>query len=81
MNRLCMSGDPRNDLAESILSQQGFTLIIKGPRQTGKSSLLARVLRAANDGQRTTALLDLQLFDKAMAADSFFRQFCAVIKP
>lgn len=62
---------------ESI-QRQGVTVTIKGPRQMGKSSLLARVMTAAQAAGKQVAFLDFQFFDQAALtnADTFFRQFC-----
>ena len=50
--------------AISLLDHPGQTIVIKGPRQTGKSSLLNRLALAAMRRGRKLALLDLQLFDE-----------------
>ncbi|RCJ18396.1 hypothetical protein A6S26_28970 [Nostoc sp. ATCC 43529] len=65
-------------LALEIIKQQGVTIIIKGPRQMGKSSLLIRTIDAAVAVGKWVVFLDFQLFDKATLnnADNFFRQFC-----
>lgn len=64
---------------EVIVRTGGVTLTIKGPRQIGKSSLLMRVLRAAEQAGKRVAYLDFQKFDSAALGnpDIFFRQFCA----
>jgi hypothetical protein len=68
-------------VALEAIKRQGVTITIKGPRQMGKSSLLIRVLEAAQKEGKRTALLDFQLFDKSCLtnADTFFRQFCALL--
>lgn len=68
-----------DDVALSTIARPGVTLTIKGPRQMGKSSLLTRVMSAAQNQGKRVAFLDFQLFDKAalMDADTFFPEFCA----
>jgi hypothetical protein len=63
--------------AVRLISMRGQTIIIKGPRQTGKSSLLNRLASRAMESGKRLALLDLQLFDQATRNDPnlFFRQF------
>jgi len=46
------------------LEQKGSTLLISGARQTGKSSLLARLYQAAADKKIHTVYLDFQSFGK-----------------
>jgi hypothetical protein len=60
-----------------LIKEQGVTVTIKGPRQMGKSSLLIRVIDMARKNDKSTILLDFQLFDKAAFsdADKFFYQF------
>ena len=62
----------------AIRAQEG-TLIIKGARQMGKSSLLNRVMATAVESGRQVVFLDFQLFDQPALSDRqrFFRQFCA----
>jgi hypothetical protein len=64
-------------LAE-IARAGGVTVTITGPRQIGKSSLLMRMKRAAEQAGKRVAFLDFQKFDSAALADPevFFRQFC-----
>lgn len=59
------------------ISHQGATIIIKGPRQMGKSSLLIRTINSVKS-ERRNAFLDFQLIDKTTLGneDAFFRQFC-----
>ncbi|MGP1385374.1 MAG: AAA-like domain-containing protein [Thainema sp.] len=68
-----------DQVAISTIQQQGVTLTIKGPRQMGKSSLLSRVMWAAQEQGKQVAFLDFQLFDKTSLsdADTFFPEFCA----
>ena len=47
----------------------GETVVIKGSRQSGKSSLLLRYLQACRDAGRRIALLDLQIFNDQQLDD------------
>ena len=64
-------------IANAAIERQGVTIVIKGPRQMGKSSLLIRTMHAAAK-TRKYAFLDFQLLDQERLkdADVFFRQFC-----
>ena len=72
---------PEDDVALRGIAQQGVTLTIKGPRQMGKSSLLARTMARASQIGKRIVFLDFQLVDGAALADGdlFFRQFCTWI--
>jgi len=72
---------PHDLTALSLIRQPGQTIIIKGPRQMGKSSLLMRVIAAALDVGKRVALLDFQLLDQTTkeSSDLFFRRFPAAI--
>lgn len=65
-------------VAMTAIQRQGVTIPIKGPRQMGKSSLLLRLVEAAEGLGKRAVVLDFQLFDeKSLASDEiFFRQFC-----
>ena len=75
--------DPRyirrqsDDSAFRLISQQGVTLVIKGSRQMGKTSLLVRTLSAAIDQGKRCALVDFQTMGQESLRDSstFFRRF------
>lgn len=57
-----------DEAAERCLAQAGSTIIVKGPRQSGKSSLLARLhALAKRDGQRSV-YVDFQKFDEPQLA-------------
>ena len=68
-------------IALTAIERQGVTITIKAPRQMGKSSLLIRVMEAAQKAGKRVVFIDFQLFDKVILdnADIFFRQFCAFI--
>jgi hypothetical protein len=70
---------PSDHMALAAIERQGVTISIKAPRQTGKSSLLIRMVDAATRQGKRVALLDFQLFEKAALTDAntFFRQFCS----
>jgi hypothetical protein len=63
--------------ASRLISQQGVTLVIKGSRQMGKSSLLVRTLSAAIDLGKRCALIDFQMFgqETLRSSTAFFRRF------
>lgn len=63
---------------EAIGQEGGETMTIKGPRQIGKSSLLARVLRKADELGRRKVWLDFTRFDEKDFADPnvFYKRFC-----
>jgi hypothetical protein len=50
-------------ILERCLAQQGSTVIVKGPRQSGKSSLLARAHALSKREGRQSVYLDFQNFD------------------
>lgn len=50
---------------ETALRREGTTLVVKGMRQSGKSSLLARAVALARSKGRRTVYLDFQTFDDA----------------
>jgi hypothetical protein len=58
--------DTRIDTTAASL---GETLVIKGPRQMGKSSLLVRYLRNCQDAGKRFAFVDFQSFGEAELAD------------
>jgi hypothetical protein len=67
-----------DQIALAAIQRQGTTLVIKGPRQVGKSSLLRRVAVEAERVGKRMAYLDFQLLKSTMGeADTFYRNFCA----
>ena len=72
---------PEDEIALEAVAQKGMTLVIKAPRQMGKSSLLIRMMHTAEDTGKRVAFLDFQLFEKATLhdPDRFYRQFCSAI--
>lgn len=69
---------PQDALATAIAEGTGGTITIKGPRQTGKSSLLARVVRAAVDKGKWVASIDFQRIpaDALRDPETFYPVFC-----
>ena len=65
--------------ARQALRRHDTTLVIHGPRQSGKSSLLVRLMQEARQAGRYVACLDMTVFGRAVLknADAFFRQFCS----
>lgn len=57
-----------DDAAERCLAQPGSTVVVKGPRQSGKSSLLARVHALSKKAERRSVYLDFQTFDEPQLA-------------
>jgi len=68
-----------DDVAMTAIGQGGQTVNIRGPRQVGKSSLLMRLVDAAQRAGKQVAFVDLQSFDSETlgSADLFFRHFCS----
>jgi hypothetical protein len=80
-----------DDRVAKLVRDRGVTVLIKGPRQVGKTSLLARgQAMAQSDGQRTL-YIDFQLIDEAHFASlksilyyiayRLAREFRATVKP
>ncbi len=51
--------------AEKLVAATGETVLVKAPRQFGKTSLLARVVRKARDSGQLACLVDLQRIPEA----------------
>lgn len=68
-----------DDLEREIKSARGTTAIVKGARQMGKSSLLARIHAFAGDHQQRAAYIDFQLIDqrKLQELDSLLKYLAA----
>ncbi|WP_353258351.1 AAA-like domain-containing protein [Prochlorothrix hollandica] len=69
------SGD---DQALAVIRRLGVTLYIDGERQVGKSSLLMRVLAAAETSGKRTVTVDCQGLSQNILGDEdrFYRWFC-----
>jgi hypothetical protein len=63
---LARSIDP---LVRSLADIQGITLVLKGPRQTGKTSLLVRYLADCKRKNKRVALIDFQQFSDSELGD------------
>lgn len=74
----------------SLIRQEGVTMSIYGPRQVGKTSLLARLMDAAREHNEADAAcehkkkvvwIDFQLFEKSAFTDirTFYQQLCGRI--
>lgn len=60
-------------LVEKALSRQESVILIQGPRQVGKSSLLARMLAHARGSDSSVVLLDLQsMGERQLGEDEMF---------
>ncbi|WP_071517103.1 AAA-like domain-containing protein [Geitlerinema sp. PCC 9228] len=72
---------PLEEMAYAEIEKPGSVTRIKAPRQTGKSSLLIRILDRARWLGYYTACLDFHQADKAIFRDldKFLRWFCANI--
>ena len=70
-----------DDRALRAVDAQEGTVIIKGARQMGKSSLLNRMISEAVDRDQRVIFLDFQLFDQPALEnrERFFRQFCTFL--
>ncbi len=68
-------------LAAGAFREGGATIIIKGPRQVGKSSTLAQLVAVAGEAGKKVAVIDFQLLDDSKLQDDgvFFRHFCSWI--
>lgn len=69
---------PGDETCHRELRRQGVTIVIKAPRQMGKSSLLVRTTEQAKRAEKVVAFLDFQLLDESSlnAPDIFFKTFC-----
>lgn len=57
-----------DDVVERCLTQPGSTIVVKGPRQSGKSSLLARAHALSKREGRRSVYIDFQDFDEDQLA-------------
>lgn len=58
-----------DDLVENTIEQSGVTVLVKGSRQTGKSSLLARLFQHASDLGQPAVYIDFQRLDATRMID------------
>ena len=68
-------------LQDAILNQVGGLVRFKGARQSGKSSLISKVLTEVRSQSVATVMLNLRLVDSEVLQDlsRFLRWFCAVV--
>jgi hypothetical protein len=70
-----------DDVAEATFKTANVTLNVKGSRQIGKTSLLARLKRTARNQDRKVVSVDFQLFDDETLRkpEIFYPAFCLAI--
>ncbi|MCB9457020.1 MAG: AAA-like domain-containing protein [Anaerolineaceae bacterium] len=61
------------------LSTEGATIVIKAPRQVGKSSMLVHSIRYSEEIGKKVAILDFQSLDTLSDPELFYQEFCAAI--
>jgi hypothetical protein len=68
-------------LCQETLLQPGSLLHIRGPHQSGKTSLMGKTLSQIQGNGLTTVLISLKLADQSIlqSSEKFFRWFCAVV--
>lgn len=68
-------------LQDAILNQVGGLVRFKGTRQSGKSSLISKVLTEVRSHSVATVMLNLRLVDSDVLQDlsRFVRWFCAIV--
>jgi hypothetical protein len=60
---------PADEAIERLVRQPGETILVKGPRQVGKTSLAARAQAAAQLNSQHTCYIDFQLIDASRYSD------------
>lgn len=73
---------PSDEHALGLIGRRGgVTIAIRGPRQIGKTSLLARIADAATRQGKRIAWIDFQLFETGslMTGQVFYQQLCSQI--
>jgi transcriptional regulator with XRE-family HTH domain len=72
---------PAEAICQEAILQSGALVRIKSSRQTGKTSLVARVLSQVREQQVATAIFSLQLADSTVFIDlkRFIQWFCAIV--
>ncbi|HEV3200662.1 MAG TPA: AAA-like domain-containing protein [Bryobacteraceae bacterium] len=61
---------PADEKVERLVTQPGETILIKGPRQVGKTSLAARAQATAESNHQQTCYIDFQLIDESRFRDA-----------
>jgi hypothetical protein len=82
---------PTDEAIERLVRQPGETILVKGPRQVGKTSLAARAQAAAQADGQQTCYIDFQLIDESRLRDAgtlmqylaarLAKEFQTLIKP
>ena len=72
---------PFDSRVYDLIRQPGATISVCGPRQIGKTSLLARVAHKARQHGKQVVWIDFRLFEENALADArvFYQQFCGRI--
>lgn len=72
---------PIEQLCYETILQPGALIVIKAPKQMGKTSLMARVLQQARDQDFYTVALSFQLADATVFTNitRFLQWFCAIV--
>jgi hypothetical protein len=72
---------PVDSRVYDYIRRPGVTISVFGPRQIGKTSLLARLAQKARAQGKQVAWIDFQLFEKRALTDAsmFYRQLCGRI--
>jgi hypothetical protein len=73
---------PSDSTALDLIGRKGgVTMTIRGPRQIGKTSLLARLADAATRKGKRVVWLDFQIFENSVLANAraFYQQLCSRI--
>lgn len=76
-----VSRPPLETLCYETLIQPGAMLHIRGPQQSGKTSLMVKAISQSRESDITPLLLNLKLADQSVlqSSETFFRWFCAAI--
>lgn len=63
------------------IAREDFIVLVKGARQMGKTSLLARGLQKANEQQAKVLFTDLQMLNESQmeSIETFYKGLCAMI--
>ncbi|MEO1403403.1 MAG: AAA-like domain-containing protein [Cyanobacteria bacterium J06635_1] len=78
---LYISRPPLETLCYTAMLQPGAFLHIRGPQQSGKTSLITRALAQAHQQGLNTQMISFRLLDGCVIAsfEGFLRWFCAVV--
>ena len=72
---------PEDQQALRLAASPGQTIVLKGPRQMGKTSLLFRMIDSAQKAGKSVAFVDCQLFEAASLEkpSTFYQRFADTI--